>query len=91
MGESREPESRQVEELMDAEEVVKVNVDFLVTETTVDPRIPVDKVVAWLRERKATGQLVFHLSQGGIQKVALTEKTKAAEGKREKVREILGI
>jgi hypothetical protein len=76
---------------MQEEEMVKVNVDFVVTETTVDPRIPVDKVVAYLRKQKATGQLTFHLSQGGVQKVALTERTKVGEEKREKVRDILGI
>jgi hypothetical protein len=76
---------------MEDEEMVKVNVDFMVTETTVDPRVPVDKVVAWLRERKATGQLVFHLSQGGVQKVALTEKTKIVDGKRELARGVAGV
>jgi hypothetical protein len=73
------------------EEIKGVNSDFLVTETTVDPKLPVDKVVAWLRERKATGQLVFHLSQGGVQKVALVEKTKAKDGVREKLRALLGV
>lgn len=76
---------------MEDEEMVKVNVDFLSTETTVDPLIPVDKIVAWLRQRKATGQLVFHLSQGGVQKIALTEKTKVVDGKREAIRSILGV
>jgi hypothetical protein len=73
------------------EEMVKANIDFLVTETTVDPKLPVDKVVAWLRARKATGQLVFHLSQGGVQKVALVEKTKADDEQRVQVRKILGV
>jgi hypothetical protein len=76
---------------MEDEEMVKVNSDFLVTETTVDPKLPVDKVVAWLRQRKVTGQLVFHLSQGGVQRVALVEKTKAKDGVREKVRALLGV
>ena len=76
---------------MQEEELVKVNVDFVVTETTVDPHIPVEKVVAWLRKQRATGQLTFHLSQGGVQKVALTERTKVGEGKREQVRGLLGI
>ncbi len=76
---------------MDDEEMVKMNTDFLVTETTVDPKLPVDKVVAWLRARKTTGQLVFHLSQGGVQKVALVERTKAKDGQREKIREVLGV
>ena len=76
---------------MNDEEIVKVNSDFLVTETTVDAKLPVDRVVEWLRARKVTGQLVFHLSQGGVQKVALVERTKAKDGQREKIREILGV
>lgn len=73
------------------EEMVKVNQDYLVTETTVDPKLAVDKVVEWLRARKTTGQLVFHLSQGGVQKVALVERTRAREGQREKIRQILNV
>lgn len=76
---------------MDDEEMVKVNSDFLVTETTVDPKLPVEKVVAWIREKRKTGQLVFHISQGGVQKVALVERTKAKDGQREKIREILKV
>jgi hypothetical protein len=76
---------------MDDEEMVKTNADYLVTETTIDPKLPVDKVVAWLRERRVIGQLIFHLSQGGIQKVQLVEKTKAKSGQREKVRGVLGV
>jgi len=70
--------------------MIKTNTDFLVTETTLDPKIPVDKVVSVLRERRTTGQLTFHLSQGGIQKVALTEKTKT-ERVRDKIRGLLGM
>lgn len=73
------------------EEMVKANSDYLVTETTVDPKLPVDRVVSWLRSRRVTGQLVFHLSQGGVQKVALVEKTKAKGDQREKIREILDV
>ena len=76
--------------MMDDEKMVKKNTDFLVTESTIDPKLPVDTVVSHLRSRKVTGQLVFHLSQGGVQKGALIEKTSAGS-KREKVREILGV
>ena len=75
---------------MDENKMIKTNTDFLVTETTLDPKIPVDKVVSVLRERRTTGQLTFHLSQGGIQKVALTEKTKT-ERVRDKIRGLLGM
>jgi hypothetical protein len=76
---------------MPDEELVKVNVDFVVTETTVDAKIPVEKIVSWLRKQKATGLLQFHISQGGVQKVSLTERTKVGEEKRQKVRGLLGI
>ena len=76
---------------MDDEELVKVNRDFLLTETTVDPTIPVGTVLEWLRARKTTGQLVVDLSQGGTQRVALLEKTKAPEGVREKIRKLIGV
>ena len=68
-----------------------MNSDFLVTETTLDPKLSVEKVVEWLRQRKTTGQLVFHLSQGGVQKVALVEKTKAKKEQREAVRAVIGV
>lgn len=77
---------------MDIEdEVVKINKDFLLTETTVDPKIPVDVVMQWLRSHKKTGQLVVDISQGGTQRVALLEKTKAPEGVRDKIRKLLGV
>jgi hypothetical protein len=71
--------------------MIQGNSDFLVTETTLDPKLPVDQVVTVLRRKKTTGQLVFHLSQGGVQKVALVEKTKATAGKRQQLRELLGV
>jgi hypothetical protein len=73
------------------EELIKTNHDFLVTETTLDPKLPVDAVVKVFRERKTTGQLTFHLSQGGVQKIALVEKTKADEEQSEKIRDILDM
>lgn len=76
---------------MKEDEMIRTNVDFLVTETTLDPAIPVDKIVNLLRARKTTGQLTVHLSQGGLQKVALTEKTKADGEQAEKIRDILGM
>lgn len=77
---------------MDIEdEVVKINKDFLVTETTVDPKIPVGVVLEWLRSQKKTGQLVVDISQGGTQRVSLLEKTKAPDGVREKIRKLIGV
>jgi hypothetical protein len=73
------------------EQMVKVNQDFLVTETTIDPKLPVAEVVTWLVQKKTTGQLNFSLSQGSIQKVALVERTKAPSGVREKLRKLLGV
>lgn len=75
---------------MKAEELVKTNADFLVTETTIDPKIPVEKIVQTLREWKTTGQFVVHLSEGGIQKVSLTEKTRTAIDQSAKIRRLMG-
>jgi hypothetical protein len=76
---------------MEEQKMIKANVDSLVTDTTIDPRISPETIVDALRRRKTTGQLVFHISQGGIQKVLLTEKTKADDMQAEKIREILGF
>jgi hypothetical protein len=76
---------------MDDQKMIKANVDSLVTDTTIDPRISPETIVDALRRRKTTGQLVFHVSQGGIQKIVLTEKTKADHMQAEKIREILGF
>ena len=73
------------------DELMKTNVDFLVTETTLDPKLAVERVVTLMPARKTTGQLTFHLSQGGVQKIALLEKTKANEAQRGKIREVLGM
>lgn len=65
--------------------------DFLLTETLLDNKTSLDRVIDVLRTRRTTGQLVVHLSEGGTQKIALTEKTKASSSQREKIREILGM
>lgn len=75
---------------MNENDMVKTNHDFVVTETTIDPKLSADLVVKFLRERRTTGQLVFHLSQGGLQKVSLVEKTKASGSQSTQIRELLG-
>lgn len=76
---------------MEDEEMAVSNSDYLTTETTIDPTWPVQTVVDYLRKRKAVGQLVFHLSQGSIQRVALVEKTRVKEDKRDLVRKLLSV
>jgi hypothetical protein len=74
------------------DELIRTNSDFLLTETTfVDGKIPPETVLKVVRERKTTGQLLIHLSEGGIQRIVLTEKTRANEAQRDKIREILGM
>ena len=75
---------------MNEDDMVLTNSDFVVTETTLNPKVPLERVVALLRERKATGQLVCHVSQGGVQKVSLTEKTKATGKKSDQIRGVFG-
>jgi hypothetical protein len=74
---------------MNEDDLVRTNVDFLLTETLLDTSVPPEKVIAVLRARKTTGQLTVHMSQGGIQRVVLTEKTKASDSEAQKIRAIL--
>lgn len=60
------------------EEELGMSRDFHLTETTVDPSVTVPQLVAFLQRRKTTGQLIFHLSQGSIQKAQVVEKSKIA-------------
>jgi uncharacterized protein YifN (PemK superfamily) len=77
---------------MREDDLIRTNTDYLLTETTfVDGKIPPETVLKVVRERKTTGELTVHLSQGGIQKIVLKEKTRANEPQRDKIREILGM
>ena len=77
---------------MNEEDLIKTNTDFLLTETTfVDGKIAPETVLKVVRDRKTTGELTIHLSQGGIQRIVLKEKTRANESQRDKVRQILGM
>ena len=49
---------------------------YVITETTFDPQTRPEVLVGTVRGKKVTGQLVFHISQGGIQKVSLVEKSR---------------
>lgn len=74
---------------MREDDLIRTNVDFLLTETVLDTTIPAADVIAVLRRRKTTGHVTIHLSQGGIQKIVLSEKTRATDIQSEKIREVL--
>lgn len=67
------------------------NRDFLVTETEIDTKIDPTVIVNFLKEKDATGHVVFHLSQGSLQSIVVTERTKISEPKRDEVRQSLGM
>ena len=76
---------------MNEDDLIRTNVDFLLTETLLDNKVSLEKVEGVLRGRRTTGQLIVHLSEGGRQKVVLVEKTKASDAQREKIRMVLGM
>lgn len=76
--------------MVNEDNVIKTD-DFLTTETTIDPTVSPTELVSFLRSRKTTGQLTFHLTQGGIQKIGVTEKTKAKVAESSKMRDVLGM
>jgi hypothetical protein len=73
-------------------EILKPNRDFLVTETPVDQNIATpNEIFEFLRKRKTTGQVIFHLSMGGIGKVMVFEKTRASKADRDRFRQSIGV
>jgi len=74
---------------MNLDEMIKQNVDFLVTETTLLPTIAPETILTVLRARKTTGILTFELIEGGIRAVRVSERTKATEQERDRLRSIL--
>lgn len=76
---------------MNDEEMAVENKDYLVTETTIDPSLPIAAVVEHLQQRRVVGQLIFHLSQGSVQRAALVERTQATRKQRQQVRAILDV
>jgi len=76
---------------MEEEDLIKTNVDAFLTETTLDPSLPIPTVLTFLRKRQTTGQLTFFLNQGGIMRVMLTEKTKAKYAAAKKIRAVLDM
>jgi hypothetical protein len=77
---------------MAIEEIVKSNADYVVTESVLDPSsVQGCAFVSKAREDKTTGRLTIDLADGGIRRVELTEKTKAAPGTRKKLRTVVGV
>ena len=74
---------------VEAEDLAQSSNDYLVTETTLAASATPAEIVAAIRYRKTTGQLIFHLSQGGIQRVVLVERTKTSRAESDKIREAI--
>ena len=71
---------------------LRPNRDFLLTETPVDPKADVSALLAYIRFNRQTGDLVFHIIEGGIRDITFEEKTQAkSERSRRKMRELLGM
>lgn len=65
--------------------------DYLVTESTLNPKASPEEIQAFLRRTKTTGKVVTDLRMGGVQQVLLTEKT-LARGKQEaEIRSAMGM
>lgn len=77
--------------MIDEEKIVASNHDFLVTDTTVDIRIPPHTLLDYLRKRRTTGDLIFRLNQGGVRQIVVSEKTKATEEQRDAIRKIFDM
>ena len=74
---------------MNEDDLIRSNVDFFVTETLVEGNILKPEIYAILRRRKTTGKIEIHLSEGGLQKSVLTEKTRTTQAEAEKIRSLM--
>jgi len=70
-------------------ELIEQNTDYFVTTTTIKRTISIERLMTLLRARKTTGDLCFHMIDGGIRRIELNERTKATEEERDRIREIL--
>jgi hypothetical protein len=69
--------------------LIHSNLDYFVTETTLDPHVSMVELLANMKRSRWTGELRMVVNQGGIQKIVLTERKKMTEDRRTQVRAIL--
>lgn len=74
---------------MSAEGFVLNNSEVVVTETLLRVNVAADRIVDVLRENRVTGQLTFHMIEGGVRSVKLTARRNSSENETEKIVEIL--
>lgn len=74
---------------MKVEDVIKINEDYVVTESTIDKGVSTEELLEFLRDNKSTGTLRYEFQGGAVRRVFLSEKTRVPDETRGKVREIL--
>lgn len=75
---------------MNTQSAVLNNSEIVVTETLLRVTVPADRIVEILRENRVTGQLTFHMIEGGVRSVVLTARRNSIENQAERIVEILG-
>ncbi len=76
---------------MTSDTIIKKNEDYLITETVLDSRVSIEKLISVVRTQRTTGQLTLSLEQGGIRTIVLVQRTRTVSTNPNKIREILGI
>ena len=71
--------------------IITHNSDVFITNTTVKPSISVDELIAFLCEKRVTGEVRVILNQGGKRQILVTEQTKLKESERDIIRHSLGM
>lgn len=75
---------------MNTQSAVLNNSEIVVTETLLRVTVPANRIVEILRENRVTGQLTFHMIEGGVRSVVLTARRNSIENQAERIVEILG-
>lgn len=77
--------------MMDVEDMVTKNCDFLVTRSNVDRKISVQSLLNLLRLRKTSGVIQIALHKGGVRGITLVEETPASAPQSGEIRKVMGM
>lgn len=80
-----------MEETTNHVDIIESNSDYLLTETSLRTDTPHSEIMQIIKKSNTTGSLCYQLSDGGIRRIELKQKTKArGDAKRDKLREMFG-
>jgi len=76
---------------MSEDEMIESATDYFVTESVLDVRAAPGEIVRLARLRKMTASITFHINEGGLAKIVVTQKTKLNAKNANATRKVIGM